>query len=394
MVERSTNKRLIVLFDGTWNDATEGDAPTNVFRLATAIHGSRKTDKQQIALYLQGVGTRGSKTERLRDGATGGGLDEAILSAYMFLAQNYIPAEDDVPADEIFLFGFSRGAFSARSLCGFITASGLLKRQTLARVAEAWDYYRTPPRKRAKKVYTVDRHEKVEVKCLGVWDTVGSLGIPNGLVFLGTPNAEYQFHDTSPSPLVRNAFQALAIDEFRDEFVPTLWTGQQPPNTRIEQVWFAGAHADVGGGYLDGALANIPLHWMAERAEACGLKLDKDMLPAIDDTTPFAPRHDSRTNLWIKDIPTPTIRQVLGRPADVPFWQRLYFPMKPDKSPLPVINASIHQSVFKRLSDPALAKLSTDDAAGKSKVDAIQRQNLGNPIDPALIWKPAPDPAG
>jgi uncharacterized protein (DUF2235 family) len=392
MVERSDNKRLIVLFDGTWNDATEGDAPTNVFHLATAIHASRGTDKQQIALYLQGVGTRGSKADRLWDGAIGGGLDEAILSAYMFLAQNYIPADKGVPADEIFLFGFSRGAFSARSLCGFITASGLLKRQTLVKVAEAWRYYRTPPGARDPAHYTVDRHKGVEVQCLGVWDTVGSLGIPNGLIFAGTPNAEYQFHDTSPSPLVRNAFHALAIDEFRDEFVPTLWTGDQPPKTRIEQVWFAGAHSDVGGGYQDRALANIPLRWMAERAAACGLKLEMDILPPIDDTSPFAPRHDSRTSVWIRDIPTPTIRQVMGRPGenDVHFWQRLYFPMKPDKSPLPVINASIHESVFKRLSGQA--KLSTDEATGAWKVDAIQRQNLANPIDPAFIWKPAPDP--
>jgi uncharacterized protein (DUF2235 family) len=135
--------------------------------------------KQQITSYLRGVGSSGIALERLVEGATGEGIDENIRSGYMFLAQNY------VEGDSLFIFGFSRGAFSARSLVGFVANCGLLKRQYLGHISEAWDYYRTE-NTRSPDVFcakhNVDSQRNIQIDFLGVWDTVGSLGIPGTLL--------------------------------------------------------------------------------------------------------------------------------------------------------------------------------------------------------------------
>ena len=141
-------KRLVVCFDGTWNAADSQRAETNVVRLSRAIRANSGADHiPQLCIYLKGVGTSGSQVERLVAGATGAGIEDIIRTAYLFLAQNYLPAHrdadgNDVPADEIFLFGFSRGAFAARSLVGLLGSAGLLKRQSLGNLAAAWSYYR------------------------------------------------------------------------------------------------------------------------------------------------------------------------------------------------------------------------------------------------------------
>ena len=131
-------KRLIICFDGTWNTADGQKSDTNVALLARAIHSTIATGGiPQSVLYLRGVGTSGLHAEIIFEGATGLGVDENIRSGYMFIAQNYLPG------DEIFLFGFSRGAFTARSLSGLINACGVLKRQKLGDLGLAWKYYRT-----------------------------------------------------------------------------------------------------------------------------------------------------------------------------------------------------------------------------------------------------------
>jgi len=283
-------KRLVVCFDGTWDNAEAQTADTNVALLARAIHATVATEGVlQSVLYLRGVGTLGMQAEVMIEGATGLGVDEKIWTGYMFLAQNY------VPGDEIFLFGFSRGAFTARSLTGFINACGLLKRQKLGDLGQAWSYYRgSGPHSPHDFIsrYDSDSHLDVEIKFLGVWDTVGALGIP-GELFSAFFHEKYAFHDTGPCKIVRHGCHALAIDEHRNEFVPTLWTGQSPDGVLIEQVWFPGAHSDVGGGYVTRTLADIPLVWMAKKAEADGLILDWSCLPAIDKLEPRAAMHDS-----------------------------------------------------------------------------------------------------
>lgn len=260
-------KRVIVCCDGTWDDTDNQSADTNVFRMARAIHATQETGGVlQIVLYLSGVGTSGLQFEKLVAGAIGVGVGDNIRSAYMFIAQNY------QPGDEIFLFGFSRGAFTARSLAGLVNACGILKRQNLGDLPNAWAYYRTTGShspQEFKQRYDTDCHTDAKIKFLGVWDTVGALGVP-GHLFSAENAAKFAFHNTGPCAVIEHGCQALAIDEHRHDFVPTLWTEPAPEGVRIEQVWFAGAHSDVGGGYVTRTLADIPLVWMARKAEQDG----------------------------------------------------------------------------------------------------------------------------
>jgi hypothetical protein len=158
---------------------------------------------------------------------------------------------------------------------------------------------------------------------LGVWDTVGSLGILGSL--LAASNKEkFAFHDTNPSPLVKRAVQALAIDEHRHDFTPTFWTSPIPPNVSIEQVWFAGAHADIGGGYKTRRLADIPLVWMAKQAEAAGISLDWACLPNPSALDPAAPAHDSSSGLFAVDRYHPTLREIGMKKCAVKLNESLY----------------------------------------------------------------------
>lgn len=342
-------KRVIVCFDGTWNDADDGDGETNVARIARAIHGTNtKSGTQQVALYLKGVGTSGPVLARLYSGATGLGIEDTIKAGYRFLAQNY------QPGDQIYLFGFSRGAFAARSCAGMMAACGLLKRQSLDHLHAAFAYYREADPRRPEEFASrtgAQTHIEIKIDCLGVWDTVGRLGIPAGPLPFSAID-RHGFHDTTPSSIVRNGFHALAIDEHRDEFVPTLWTGETPRGCRIEQVWFAGAHADIGGGYRSAGLSDIALDWMARRAQGVGLELDAGMLPKPVELDPRAPQHDPRRGLFLPDRLTPTLR-VIGptiRFKTSPF-ERVYQPIDDDGMPQSTINEAIHPSAVARLGE-------------------------------------------
>jgi hypothetical protein len=288
-------------------------------------------------------------------GAFGDGVDENIRAGFMFLSQNY------VPGDEIFLFGFSRGAFTARSLAGFIGRCGLLKRDHLGLVNEAWAYYRSNAAGRSPAAFSASRggtdgntvNHAASIRFVGVWDTVGALGVPRNFLNRGTA-AEFQFLDTSPSPVIEIGRHALAIDERRDEFVPTLWTVPEGPKQKlgdIQQVWFAGVHSDVGGGYRNHTLADIPLRWMAEEAQKAGLDLDFDsnLLPGPTATLPAtAPQHDSRQGWSMKDRLTPTIRAIMGTSPSLGLTEWLYFPINDKGKRLATLNESLHPSVLAR----------------------------------------------
>ena len=365
-------KRLVVCCDGTWNDADSQTADTNVARIARAVHGTQNTDGVlQITLYLQGVGTTGLKVGDLVEGAVGFGIEQNIRSAYMFIAQNY------VPGDEVFLFGFSRGAFTARSIAGFIAAAGLLRRERLGDLPAAWAYYRSPPphspaRFQAERKTLV--HLDVAIAFLGVWDTVGALGIP-GQALAAERARLFAFHDTGPSRIVKHGCHALAIDENRHDFVPTLWTGAVPEGCSIEQVWFAGVHADVGGGYVTRGLADIPLVWMAKKAEAAGLALDWGCLPDPATLDPAAPRHDSCSGWFVADRFRRTWREVAGSaPTNVPFNESLYVPRDERGGPLPTIGQAVHRSALRR--HGGQAPLCTDDASGGCSQENYAPLNL------------------
>jgi uncharacterized protein (DUF2235 family) len=270
-------KRLIVCCDGTWNTADQAIAghpcPTNVTKLALSIAAKNSAGVRQCVYYHPGVGT--SRWERLRGGAFGVGLSRNVFDAYHFLIDNY---ETD---DQLYFFGFSRGAFTARSLAGLVRNSGILRRENADRIDEAWALYRSAADKPSGVASTLFRraysHEP-RIHFIGVWDTVGALGVP----VLGPRwlkpivkwlNHRYEFHDTKLSTRVEGAFHALAIDERRAAFEPALWH-QQPgaDGQELKQVWFTGVHCDIGGGYRDASLSDIALLWMADRAHEYGLE--------------------------------------------------------------------------------------------------------------------------
>ncbi len=369
-------KRLVVCFDGTWNAADSDKAETNVARIYRAVRANSGDDGvHQLAFYEPGVGTSGLKSFNLIAGATGLGLGDNIRSAYMNLAKNYLPG------DEIYLFGFSRGAFSARSLSGLISACGLLKRESLGHISKAWSFYRDQKVRNPEAFAATtgaQTHKDVTITFLGVWDTVGALGVPIGIFAQAVSSEIFQFHDTSPSRIVKHAVQALAIDEMRDAFVPTFWTGDAPAGAKIEQVWFAGAHSDVGGGYHLRRAADIPLRFMAKRAQANGLQLDwtSGALPPENGTLDvLADIHDSRDGFATFDRLTPTYRRVCEMNINVALWEKLYIPRGGKNKPLKTINECLHESVVARYGK-ADALVSRGDKAGKSKRETYLPVNL------------------
>jgi uncharacterized protein (DUF2235 family) len=264
-------RRLVICADGTWNRPDEDDhgveAPTNVVKMARAIAPVAERGVSQVTYYHEGVGT-GDDVDKVLGGVFGDGLDRNVFDCYRFLVDNY------VPGDELFFFGFSRGAYTVRSLAGLIRNSGLLKVDYAGMCREAFSLYRDrDPGKHpnSDSALTFRTHYGYEprIKCIGVWDTVGALGIPVGLFKMLTQR-RYAFHDVTLSSRIENAFHALAIDERRKPFAPTLW--EQPAGDLdknwLEQAWFAGVHSNVGGGYADSRLSDITFRWMVERVKA------------------------------------------------------------------------------------------------------------------------------
>lgn len=274
-------KRIISCSDGTWNKPGKTDkgieVKTNVAKMYECICSSGKDGIKQLKIYDEGVGTGYTPKDRLLGGATGAGIDKNIKDVYEFFVLNY------KPGDEIYLFGFSRGAYTARSIAGFIRNCGILKPEYIHLVDKAYALYRdrndyTRPdsdlMKSFRDAYAVE--DNTAIYFIGVWDTVGALGIP--LPWYKLANVQrYKFHDVKLSSYVRHAYHALAIDERRSLFSPTLWeqseTAKKDPAQKqiLEQRWFAGVHSNVGGGYCDCGLSNICLQWLMDKAQECGL---------------------------------------------------------------------------------------------------------------------------
>lgn len=267
-------RRLVVCSDGTWKSA-ESEALTNVVLLAQALHGVAPDGIEQRHFYDPGVGT-GSFVDRISGGAFGTGLSDNVKDVYGWLVTNY------EPGDEVFLFGFSRGAYTVRSAVGLIRKCGLLLREHADRIGVAYNLYqkrdRSPDSDDAR-AFRARFSRPVDISFLGVWDTVGALGVPLvGLRLL--TRLPYRFHDTELSGIVKRAYHAVAIDEKRRAFQPTLWTNAPKPGQHLEQVWFAGVHSNVGGGYPDRGLSDITLLWMIDRARAAGLSFKEDYVQA------------------------------------------------------------------------------------------------------------------
>lgn len=273
-------KRLVVCCDGTWQ-SLYNKWPTNIQRIANFVQMTAG-DVTQILYYDAGVGV-GNVMERIAGGVFGKGLDDEIQQAYKFLSMNY------EPGDEIYLFGFSRGAYTVRSLGGLLRSCGIVERNKLNLVPKAMDLYRDnkigpsdQPCIRFRRDNSADRSETPPIiHFLGCFDTVGSLGIPTLTPII--PMGEllgpgYEFHDTQLNSYIRHARHAVAVDEERQDFDVTRMS---PPGTplsdhSLKEVWFPGTHGCVGGGDEGvSGLSDGPLRWMIDEARACGLSFNE-----------------------------------------------------------------------------------------------------------------------
>jgi uncharacterized protein (DUF2235 family) len=290
-------KRIVICADGTWNRPERDlskDFPTNVLKLARAVKPVATGKVSQQVFYDWGIG---SYHDQVVAGSTGKGLHKNIQDDYRYIVQNYSPG------DELFFFGFSRGSYTIRCLCGLINNCGILKRPDAALIQRAFDHYKKPgadhaPSGKASIAFrNLYSHPSRQIKFVGVWDTVGAMGIP--ISFLGLLNDKDEFYDTKIGKNVSIARHALAIDEHRSDFEPTVWIPQQDMD--IQQVWFSGAHSNIGGSYKpdkDGSLlSDIPLAWMLKEASKAGLALESHLKQGLQ-ANPLATLHNSRRSFY------------------------------------------------------------------------------------------------
>ncbi|HEU0073437.1 MAG TPA: DUF2235 domain-containing protein [Dehalococcoidia bacterium] len=276
-------KRIVVCCDGTWNNPRK-PKQTNVSKLRDAILQRHAADgtAAQLVRYVSGVGSSGSLWDRLRGVAIGYGLDTNVQAAYQHIARDYRPGDD------IYLFGFSRGAYTARSTLGMVRKCGIVKDTSDSAVRRAWEHYRNDIHpeddvakdwRRENALIVSGPGDYVPIaKFIGVWDTVGSLGVP-----IKRLRQQFNFHDVTLTSLVDNAFHALAIDERRKDYEPTLWARSKTPrkDQQLEQRWFGGAHSDVGGGAAregQDAQSDYCLEWMLGKAVETGLEVDRSRI--------------------------------------------------------------------------------------------------------------------
>ncbi len=265
-------KRIIVCADGTWDSPPDADSKgsgTNVWKFYCAVPDA----PDQLKFYDSGIGTNGTLLQHLTGGALGEGLFGKVQDCYSFLAEVYDPG------DSVYLFGFSRGAYTARSLAGMVAAFGVpTKNLSNSTTTEIFAAYRErdKTKRAADKAHLQQAYGLVDVHVtmVGVWDTVGSLGVP-GVLFEALMEQKYGFLDTQLSDCIQHGYHAVSIDERRMSFQPTLWTNPDGSyrnnDAQVEQVWFAGEHGDLGGGQPDSQLSNIPLSWMMHKAKALGV---------------------------------------------------------------------------------------------------------------------------
>jgi uncharacterized protein (DUF2235 family) len=286
-------KHLIVCCDGTWQTLRQ-KTPTNIAMLAmylTATNTNSSDSAPQIVYYDSGVGAAfdadddnimdgvKDKIVSMLGGAIGDGLEEKIFDAYRFLACNY------EPGDKIYVFGFSRGAFTARSLCGLIYASGLVGRSRLDWIDEAYDMYRSEavkPDDKEARDFRASHGARVPVEMLGCFETVGMNGMPNlfdNLPFDRFFNRSHGFHDCKINHSVKRARHACALDEDRKLFALTpMQPSDKAPDDQVVEMWFPGHHGGVGGGERDARpFADAALLWMVREAEAAGLTFNPEL---------------------------------------------------------------------------------------------------------------------
>jgi uncharacterized protein (DUF2235 family) len=275
-------KRIVLCADGTWNEPEQKDdktgriRPTNVLKVARAVRPEAADGIEQVVFYLPGIGGESEGIDKLTDGAFGHGMERNVRTLYRFLAYNYMAD------DRIYLFGFSRGAFTVRTLAGFMNLVGLLEKSDEFYTPKLYALYeagKRPGSPEWQEAFAKVRNPRPcpPIHFVGVWDTVGSLGAP-GLLGQFLHPGKYKYHDTSLNQHIRHAYHALAIDERRGPFAPTLFQKPGGWSGTLEQAWFPGCHCNVGGSLDPDGVANEALHWIVEKAEALGLEFDTKYL--------------------------------------------------------------------------------------------------------------------
>ena len=289
-------KNIVIFSDGTGREGGKGHS-TNVYKVFNIV---LDRSPQQIAFYDSGLGTGWRKFTGL---AGGRGFGRNLREGYEFIFDNY------QAGDRIFLFGFSRGAATVRSLSAFLHMFGILPKSRRDLIGEAYKIYKDgdADKRKRRAAEFVARHRTMwtTVTFVGVWDTVAALGLPiKGLdaVINWLPFWKHRFHNYELSRCVEHAYHALAIDDERKTYHPVLWDRlpdareEDDARTVMQQVWFAGMHSDIGGGYAEAALSDIALEWMVQRAVEHGLRI-YHAEPATCRPDPNGVMHDARQGL-------------------------------------------------------------------------------------------------
>lgn len=378
-------KRLAIFLDGTWNSVNSN---TNVWRMRALCASKSNDGKPQLVYYEIGV-------NGFLGGVFGQGLDENIRLAYEWLVENYNDG------DEIFIFGFSRGAFTARALAGLVAIDGILKAGSPIGVSELFERYRKGNEETIWKLKEIEESgdtsklteqerwllkysQPANVKVVGVWDTVGSVGVLAGNI-PGISRSQFDYLQTGLRVHILNGYHALAIDEHRPDFAPTIWDVHHPkdpnaviakprPLSGVEQRWFVGAHANVGGGYETDLLNQAPLRWMMKKAESHGLSFRSEV--DLDGDAVKAPTTDSYKSFllgWYAKA-FPPLYRTIGQESDI----------REDGSHIN-INETIDANVFKRWrADPTYRPENLVKWARRKKVDPAQFQTSVRADDPRV----------
>ena len=369
-------RNIVLCFDGTWN-SDDRASPTNVVKTFQALPASTAAGTRQIRYYDRGVGT--GRFDRVRGGVVGLGLARNVELAYVWLSSNYHPG------DRLFLFGYSRGAYTARSLAGLIGLCGVPDPERCASAGrsvavvahQGMAIYRRRPG--AARTARAGRHVEEfalsggaagdrpsadadadalsAVHFIGVWDTVGALGVPvTWLNWIGA--RRHRFHDVRLDRHIRHACHAIAIDEERRPFAPTLWTNRPAPGQNVSQLWFPGVHSDVGGGRPATALSDRALLWMWAKAHAAGLALRPEAVQGL------APDELGRRGNSMS-----LVYRLLGR-YDRPIGERTE-----DGRPL-VTGEGVHFSAVRRLGNAATSRRYGLGVAGRTLVPALEAERV------------------